>query len=77
MPHDDEVAGWIRAERARLGWNQAQLAEASGVSRATIALAETGERCSLETIRRLGAVLPCDEHTYARWLGYREPESAR
>lgn len=48
----------VRRARKRLGWNQAQLAEATGLRQATISQVETGSPLArFETILRVLAAL--------------------
>lgn len=52
------VADRVRAERRALKWTQQELAEVSGVSRATIARIEAGTHApTLATLRKLAEVM--------------------
>lgn len=53
----EEVAGCIRAERARLGWTRDKLAQESGIPAATLGAYEKGEnRITLENAWKLADV---------------------
>lgn len=67
-----ETAGTrIRAERARRGWSQNELARRAGVSQALISFVESGQRASIETLeavaQELGlspsSICPAKDHT--------------
>ncbi|WP_409490666.1 helix-turn-helix domain-containing protein [Amycolatopsis sp. cmx-11-12] len=53
------AAGYLRSQRERMNWSQAELAARVGVSDATISRIETGQRpiTSLETLMRLAQEL--------------------
>lgn len=51
-----EVPG-LRGARMRLALTQEQLAEKSGIGRATIARLETGARAGMATLRKLAGAL--------------------
>jgi transcriptional regulator with XRE-family HTH domain len=51
-----EVPG-LRGARMRLALTQEELAEKSGIGRATIARLETGSRAGMVTLRKLAAAL--------------------
>lgn len=53
----EELGPAIRAARKSYGWSQAELAERAGVSRPTIARAETGQDISTATLSKIARAL--------------------
>jgi transcriptional regulator with XRE-family HTH domain len=66
---DQRLRAAIRAVRIRRGLRQQDLADASGVSRATVSLVERGhwQRLSIETVRRLASAVDVRVEVVARW----------
>ena len=69
--NDLAVGSAIRAIRLRRGMRQEDLARSAGVSQATVSLVERGhwQRLSMDTIRRIAAVLDIRLEVVARWRG--------
>ena len=68
---DQRLGAAIRAIRVRRGLTQQDLADASGVSRSTVSLAERGhwQRLSIDTVRRIGGPLDLRVECVGRWRG--------
>lgn len=52
-----DIGGILRNARRQRGWSQATLGEAAGVSRPTVARAESGHDISTATLARIVAAL--------------------
>jgi transcriptional regulator with XRE-family HTH domain len=69
--NDMSLAAALRAVRLRRGFRQLDLAKLAGVSRTTVSLIERGhwQSLSIETMRRIAAVLDIRIDCVARWRG--------
>lgn len=69
--NDTVLGGAIRAVRVRRGLRQQDVADRAGVSRTTVSFVERGhwQRLSVETVRRIAAVLDVRLELVARWRG--------
>jgi len=69
--NDLTIAAALRAVRLRRGFRQLDLASLAGVSRTTISLIERGhwQSLSIDTVRRIAAVLDVRIDCVARWRG--------
>lgn len=65
------VGAALRAVRVRRGWRQRDVADRAGVSHALVSLLERGHvgRTSLDSVRRVAAVLDVRVDVVARWRG--------
>jgi transcriptional regulator with XRE-family HTH domain len=68
---DQSVGAAFRAVRLRRGWRQADVANTARVSRALVSLVERGHlgTVSVESVRRIGAVLDIRIDVVPRWRG--------
>jgi transcriptional regulator with XRE-family HTH domain len=69
--NDMQLGAAIRAVRVRRWLRQNDVARVAGVSQPTVSLVERGhwQRLSIETIRRIAAVLDIRLELVARWRG--------
>ena len=73
--NNEKLAGLIKERRYERSWTQAQLAEASGLSKRTIQRIEHNGKCSFETILSLAAAFDVDVKEFTKFLS--EIKSAR
>jgi transcriptional regulator with XRE-family HTH domain len=73
LPYVDayDFGALLRAIRMRRGWSQLQLAEAAGVSRWAVSMAERGRlgKLRVEVVERLCAPLDARPDIRLRWRG--------
>jgi len=70
-----EFAQWLNDELMRLGWRQADLVRATGISRAGISLLTSGRiRPAPQTVMQLARVLKVPPDFIMRKVGYLPPK---